>query len=88
MGEYQLHDFYSEDRVLGPEELDSIRSYSSRVEPTNRRASFVYHYGDFRYNPVNVLEKHFDIYLYVANWGTRQLMMKFPKELVSKADLT
>lgn len=60
-----------------------IRTYSSRVHPTSRRATFVYHYSDFPYDEVEVLNDFFDVMLYMANWGSRRFMMKFPAHLVS-----
>ncbi|MGD9065342.1 MAG: hypothetical protein PVI42_14550, partial [Desulfobacterales bacterium] len=46
--------------------------------------SFVneYNYGDFKGNPLKLVEKYFDAFLYVANWGTRWLMLRVPRNLV------
>ena len=82
MSSYQYYDFYAIDRPLSKEEIDTISTYSSRVEPTSRRATFVYNYSDFRYEEEEVLNDFFDMMLYIANWGTRRLMMKFPADLV------
>ncbi|MEM9719163.1 MAG: hypothetical protein AAGA10_07950 [Bacteroidota bacterium] len=83
MSEYQYYDFYSIDRALNREELETIRTFSSRVHATPRRATFEYNFGDFRYDELEVLNDFFDIMLYVANWGSRRLAMKFPASLVS-----
>lgn len=83
MSEYQYYDFYSIDRSLNREEIETVRGYSSRVNPSSRRATFVYHYSDFRYDEEEVLNNFFDIMLYVANWGSRRLLLKFPQKLVS-----
>ena len=87
MSEYQYYDFYSIDRSLSREEIETVRGYSSRVNPSPRRATFVYHYSDFRYDEEEVLNKFFDIMLYVANWGSRRLLLKFPQNLVSNKAL-
>ena len=83
MSEYQYYDFYSIDRSLSKDELERIRTYSSRVNPSSRRATFAYNYSDFRYDEEEVLNDFFDMMLYVTNWGSRRLLMKFPAKLVS-----
>lgn len=83
MSEYQYYDFYAIDRSLSREEIAKVRTYSSRVNPSARRAIFEYNYSDFRYDEEAVLLEHFDMMLYVSNFGGRRLMMKFPKDLVS-----
>ena len=87
MSTYQLYDFYSIDRPLTNEELKEVSQLSSRVEPTARRATFVYHYSDFRHNELTVLNDYFDMMLYTANWGTWQLAIKVPADVVSLREL-
>lgn len=87
MSEYQYYDFYSIDRTLSREEIETISTYSSRVNLGSRRATFVYHYSNFRYEEEEVLNDFFDMMLYVANWGSRRLLMKFPSDLVSYKEL-
>lgn len=87
MGEYQLYDFCAIDKSLSREEIEQVRNYSSRVNPTARRATFEYNYSDFRHDEIEVLTKHFDIMLYMSNWGSYRLAMKFPAEIVSKKKL-
>ncbi len=33
------------------------------------------------------MEQWFDLHLYLANWGTRRLMMRLPKHLLNRADI-
>lgn len=82
MSEYQFYDFYAIDKALSPAQHKTVASYSSRSTTSSRRATFVYNYGDFRYEPENVLADFFDIAIYVANWGSRRLLMRFPANLV------
>ena len=82
MSSYQYYDFYSIDRPLSKQEIKTISGYSSRVEPTARRATFEYSYSDFRYNEEDVLNDHFDMMLYVSSWGQRRVMMKIPTDLI------
>jgi hypothetical protein len=78
MSEYQYYEFQAVDRPLTHEAQEEMRRLSSRVALTASSASFVYNYGDFRGNPYDVLAKYFDAMLYITNWGTRQLMFRFP----------
>ena len=82
MSEYQYYEFQTLDRPLtGPEQAE-INRLSSRVQLTATRAIFVYNYSDFRSNPRQVLTQYFDAMLYLTNWGTRQVMFRFPKNSI------
>ncbi|MEC4812709.1 MAG: hypothetical protein SAK29_05465 [Scytonema sp. PMC 1069.18] len=85
MSEYQYYEFLALDRSLTASDKAYIESLSSRVQVTSTGAVFVYNYGDFRGDPKQLLERCFDVMLYMANWGSRQLMFRLPKPLV---DLT
>lgn len=87
MSEYQYYEFLALDQSLTAKEKAYVESLSSRVQLTSNQAIFVYNYGDFRGNPQEVLTKCFDIMLYMANWGSRQLMFRFPKSLINVAAL-
>ena len=39
-----------------------------------------YNWGDFRGSPKALMERYFDAFLYVASWGSRQLMFRLPRE--------
>lgn len=82
MSEYQYYEFQSLDRPLTREAQAEMRRLSSRVQLTASSASFVYNYGSFRDNPEAVLAEYFDAMLYITNWGTRQLMFRFPANAV------
>jgi hypothetical protein len=83
MSEHQYYEFQSLDRPLTSADQTYLRGLSSRASVTASSASFVYNYGDFRGDPEKVLDRCFDLMLYVANFGTRQLMFRFPKNLVN-----
>ncbi|MDE3090086.1 MAG: hypothetical protein KGJ80_11950 [Chloroflexota bacterium] len=85
MSEYQFFDFQTIDRVLTEQEQAEIHKLSSRVALTPTQAVFTYQFGDFRGKPEKVLAQYFDAMLYLANWGTRQLMFRFPKSLIDLA---
>jgi len=52
---------------------------SSRVEPHPRQAIFVYNWSDFRGDPGAILRRYYDAMFYMATWGSRQLMFRFPR---------
>lgn len=83
MSEYQFFDFQTIDRPLSEEEQAEIHKLSSRVLLTSTQAIFTYQFGDFRGKPEKVLEQYFDALLYLANWGSRRLMFRFPKSLIA-----
>ena len=87
MSEYQYYEFQALDRPLTREEQEAVASLSSRVEPHPRRAVFVYHYSDFRGNPEKVLAQYYDAMFYLANWGSRHLLFRFPAALVDVAEM-
>jgi hypothetical protein len=82
MSEYQFYEFQAIDRPLSPEDQKYVQSLSSRVKLTATNAQFLYNYGDFRGKPEELLDRCFDIHVYVANFGVRTLMIRFPKSLV------
>jgi hypothetical protein len=85
MSEYQYYEFQTIDRPLTLEEQAAIGKLSSRVQLNPTQAIFVYNYGDFRGEPKQILAQYFDIMLYVANWGTWQLIFRLPKAMVDPA---
>lgn len=78
MSTYQYYEFQAIDRPLTAEEQNAVAQLSSRVDPHPRQAIFVYHYSNFRGDPKRILTKYYDAMLYMANWGSRQLMFRFP----------
>ncbi|HET7037926.1 MAG TPA: hypothetical protein VFI42_19790, partial [Thermomicrobiaceae bacterium] len=78
MSEYQYYEFQALDRRLTPEEMAELRQISTRAQITPTRFQNVYNYGDFRGNPVELMKGYFDAFLYLANWGTHQLMLRLP----------
>jgi len=79
MSEYQYHEFCSIYKPLSPTARKEMHSLSSRACVTTHGASYVYNYSDFRGEPEKLLLKYFDIYFYMTNWGTFQLIFKYPK---------
>jgi len=87
MSEYQYYDFRAIDKPLNADQRAAVASLSSRAEVSSRQAVFVYNYGDFRGDVDELMADAFDMMLYVANWGSRQLMIRLPANLVDTAAL-
>lgn len=82
MSEYQYYEFRTVRRPLSREEQAEVKTWSSRGEVSPTSAKFVYHYSDFRQNPETCLLRCFDMMLYIANWGHRLIMFRFPENEV------
>ena len=82
MSEYQYYEFLVLDNPLTEQQQRELRELSTRAQIT--ATSFVneYHWGDFRGDPQVLMERYFDAFLYLANWGTRQVMIKLPESLL------
>jgi hypothetical protein len=83
MSEYQIYEFQTIDRPLSKKEMQEIARLSSRVELTPYQAIFVYNYGNFPAKADEILANYFDAMIYLANWGTRRLMFRFPESLIN-----
>ncbi|MFO0926226.1 MAG: hypothetical protein U0736_04185 [Gemmataceae bacterium] len=78
MSEYQYYEFMAIDRPLDPNAMADLRQISSRARITPTSLTNVYNYGDFRDDPDRLMDRYFDAHLYVANWGSRRLMLRLP----------
>ncbi len=78
MSEYQHYEFMTIDRPLTREQLDAVNTLSSHIEASSTHALIIYHWGDFKHDPIDVLHKYFDGFLYWANWGAPELAFRFP----------
>ncbi len=82
MSEYQYYEFRAIDRPLTDEEQAAIGKLSSRVDLSSTHAIFVYSYSDLPARAEEILASYFDAMLYMANWGSCQLMFRFPKKAI------
>jgi hypothetical protein len=81
VSEYQYYDFKSIDRALTKTEMDALRAVSTRAVITSTSFTNHYEWGDLKADPLKLLEKYFDAFAYVANWGTREFHLRLPQEL-------
>lgn len=83
MSEYQYYEFQALDRRLTEMEMEALRAISSRAEITATRFVNVYNFGDFKGDPDLLMEKYFDGFVYVANWGTHEFQLALPAKVIS-----
>ena len=84
MSEYQYYEFQAIDRPLDAADKAALRNLSSRAQITATSFTNHYEWGDFKGSPRQLMERWFDLHLYISNWGTRQLMIRLPKRLVDR----
>ena len=82
MSEYQYYEFLALDRPLTVEQRAELRSISTRAEITATRFVNEYEWGDLKGDPRDMVKRYFDAFLYLANWGTRRLMFRLPREVL------
>ena len=80
MSEYQYYEFQAVDRPLTEQERRELRAASTRATITATRFTNHYEWGHFKGNQSVWMEKYFDAFLYLANWGTHELMLRLPRK--------
>jgi hypothetical protein len=83
MSEYQYYEFLAVDRPLTAAEQAEVRQLSTRARITATSFTNEYHWGDFKGDPHLMMRRYYDAHLYVANWGTHQIMLRLPRTLLS-----
>jgi hypothetical protein len=80
---YQYYEFVAVDQALTTKQQDELRAVSTRGRVTS--SSFVneYQWGDLKADPAKWMERYFDAHLYLANWGTRRIMLRLPKSVLA-----
>jgi hypothetical protein len=82
MSEYQYYEFRAVDRPLDGKEIDELRAVSTRAEITPTSFTNTYQWGNFKGSPSALMERYFDAFVYVANWGTHDLMLRIPRRFL------
>jgi hypothetical protein len=83
MSEYQYYEFQAIDRPLTEQEMGELRSRSTRARITATSFINEYSWGNFKGNADEWMEKHFDAFLYLANWGTHVVKLRLPARLLA-----
>ena len=67
MSEYQYYEFMAADRPLNADALAALRGTSSRAQITATSFVNTYEYGSLKADPMALMERYFDLFVYVAN---------------------
>jgi hypothetical protein len=84
MSEYQYYEFQAIDRPLSEADRQALRDLSTRARITATSFTNSYEWGDFKGDPAKLMDRWFDLHLYLANWGSRRLMIRLPTRLVDR----
>ncbi len=84
MSEYQYYEFLAIDRPLTQDEIDELRSLSTRAKITPVSFTNEYNWGNFKGNPDKLMQTYFDAHVYVANWMDAIFMIRLPIEALSE----
>jgi hypothetical protein len=87
MSEFQFYDFRAVERPLTKQEMAELRAVTSRAKITPRSLTNAYHYGDFKGSVDELMDRFFDGHLYYANWGTTNLHLRVPVDMIAEEDL-
>jgi len=82
VSEYQYYELRAIDRPLTKKEMAALRSVWTRAAITTTNVTNHHEWGDLKANPSKLLEKYFDAFVYVANWGTHAFHIRLPQESV------
>lgn len=85
MSEFQYYEWQTIDRPLTRAQQAEVDRLSSHIDVTSTRAVVTYSWGDFKHDPVDVLARYFDAFLYFANWGVREMSFRLPPAADVKA---
>ncbi|GAA1343326.1 hypothetical protein [Saccharothrix algeriensis] len=85
MSEYQYYEFLAEDRPLDEQAQAEVRALSTRAEITDTSFVNEYHWGDFRGDPDELVERYYDAHLHLTDWGTRRVLLRLPLTLLDPA---
>jgi hypothetical protein len=80
MSEYQYYEFLAVDRPLTEGEMGELSGISTRADITPTSFINEYNWGDLKANPAKLLQRYFDVFVYVANWGTHRLGLRIPND--------
>lgn len=83
MSEYQYYEFQAVDRLLTDKEIRELRSISTRAEITPSSFANVYNWGNLKADPIKLVERYFDLFVYVTNWGTHRMTIRLPKDALN-----
>jgi len=84
MSEYQYYEFVAIDEPLSERQMLTLRAISSRATITPTSFVNTYNYGDLKADPRDLVKRYFDAFLYVANWGSHEFILRLPRQVLDK----
>jgi hypothetical protein len=84
MSEYQYYEFQAVERPLTKDEMAELRAISTRARITPRRFQNIFSHGDFRGEPLDLVKRYYDAFVYVAKWVTHRLMLRLQAEALDQ----
>ena len=78
MSEYQYYEFVTANRQLTSDEMNQLRSISTRADISSTRFCNTYNFGNLKAQPERMLADYFDAFVYVSNFAYRRFMLKLP----------
>jgi len=87
MSEYQYYEFAAIDRPLTRAEMSQLRAVSTRADITPSGFTNHYEWGDLKADPADWMRRHFDAFVYTANWCSCRLALRVPLATFRKAEL-
>lgn len=87
MSEYQYYQFTAIDRPLTREEMEELRSRSTRATITPTSFINEYNWGDLKGDPIDWMRRYFDAFVYFANWGNYRFALRLPRSAINKPEL-
>ena len=85
MSEFQYYEFQAIDRPLDEEAQQALRRISTRARITPHSLVNTYQWGDFKGDPRELVTRWFDLFVYWANWGSRRVLIRLPRQSVDLA---
>jgi hypothetical protein len=82
MSEYQYYEFAALDQALDTRAQAELRAISTRATITPTSFINTYEWGDLKADSRKLVERYFDAFLYLSNWGTHRLMLRLPVALL------
>ena len=86
MSEFQYYEFQAIDRPLDEEAQQALRRISTRARITPHSLVNTYQWGDFKGEPRELVTRWFDLFVYWANWGSRRVLIRLPRQSVDADD--
>ncbi len=82
MSYYESYLFEKRAGLLDDRELRAVSALSSHIETSRAHAFVTYHYGSFKYKPLEVLEKYFDTFRFYIPMCGGKLAYRFSPDSV------